>query len=581
MNLSRGTFWGMKAGLSKKKKIIITDVGGGASPDIDLTNSVFIIFDIGQSNSIGRGTAQRIIQLTTDVEIPAGVKIYNKPSGATHGYSLAADGAFFVTQEGSPYTREPDQAAISVTGAYNMLANRLRKVSPNTVYIVPVGDGGTALKAGLSTPDWFEGATNENFDIAIDHYYSPAYIAVEAENPGKTIVPIIMWHQGESDADDADGITGYATRFGGSGRFVDSLRAAHPSLSEALLIITKLYYSVDAAEATINAAFQAYADANPSLVKIIDISGFNRKVDMTADEKGGIATASNDDEHTSYLGQQSKADQAYAHIKTKYFPSVDDSEITTYTNFDTSTLGTTGISLEFTRSKMTFVDTLVGKRIVSSCVNDFSLGGAFSTVVGDPRFKLYGRKGVIETLAGTTPRIQNTTAIGSSLIDGSFSLHFWCKPRDGQPPTQMAICHDVQNTAAPNNSRMSVIILTNGKIEAFIAVGGTIRIADTANAIFTDAVQLEEKHIAITFTNGGLIRIYVNGVLQTLDVTNNGDISALNLANYVNVTNVFTTFAQRTGASTYGSHYFGTLRKFEVHTGVVYSQSDINNLMLN
>lgn len=538
--------------------------------NIDLANSVFVIFEGGQSNSTGRATSQRTIQLTEYKECPSGVKIYFKPD-----YTTTDNGTFQILLEGSAHTREPDQSG-AYNGAYGILASLLRKVSPNTVYIVMAGDGGVALKENLTSPDWYEGSSGEAFEIFTQRYYNVAYPKIQAEQPGKTIYPIICWHQGETDAADPDGTSGYAVRFGDPNRFVDSLRASHSSLSGALMVITKLYYLVTAGETTINAAFQAYADAHSSIVKIIDISDIHRRIDLTADEIGGVAGVGTDDEHTSYLGHRAKALRTYDHIKAKYFPTIDDSEHLTNAVFDPSTLGSTGIRLQFTRSKMT-----IGQYyVVSAVVNDFSLG-TFSTIVGSPRFKIDGVRGCIETLASTTPRIQSSAAIGSSLIDGSFSLNFFMKPRDGNPAIAYTICHDIQNTGSPNNSRFGVFLQTDGTINCLIAVSGTAKQAITNTAVFANGDQLLEKHIAITLTNGNLVRIYVDGVLQTLNVTNNGDISAINLANYVNTTNVFTLLANRSGASTYNQHFFGHLREFDVHTGVVYSQADINNLMLN
>jgi len=180
--------------------------------------------------------------------------------------------------------------------------------------------------------------------------------------------------------------------------------------------------------------------------------------------------------------------------------------------------------------------------------------------------------------------IESSTAIGTSLFAGSFSVSFFLKPFEGQPTStsRYTIFYDVQNVGTPNNSR--VLIRLEGQsvgnaLRAYIAVGGTLKQALTSTPIFTTGTQLKEKHIAVTFTNGDFIRIYVDGVLQTLDATLNGSLSGINLSSYVNNTNKLMIGATRD--STIAFPLNGHLRDFIIQPGVVYSQSDINNLMTN
>jgi hypothetical protein len=530
-------------------------------------NTVFLIFDIWQSNSVGRATSQRLIQLTEEKEVPDGVKIFFKPD-----YAVTDNGAFETIQEGSTNTREPDQAAVSYSGSYGMLAARLKRLTPdNTVYVCMMGDGGTALKQNLTSPDWAPTSSGECFQIATEYYYAQAYADVQTAEPGKTIIPIIMLHGGETDATDNTATSEFAVNFP---VLITALRASHASLTNALLIITKIYYLLTANETTINAVFQAYADANSSLVKIVDISDINRKVDLTVPEQGGVATAGADDEHTSYLGQRAKADRAYTHIKAKYAPGVDDSEYEDYV-FDVSTISPNGIWLPFSRDNVT----IGTNSTITGVINKLDTG-VFSSITGSPKFKTGRRRGCISHLASSTNRINTSAAIGTTLINGSFSFSFFIKPRDGRPAANQYILHDIQNTGAANNSRVAFLLETTGKIQAFIAISGTAVTGQTANAIFTDSNQTEEKHIAVTFTNGGLIRIYVDGVLQTLDATNSGNIAALDLTAYLNDTNAFTVNARKTGAGTWDSNYIGGMRHLTCQP-VVYSLADISNLMRN
>lgn len=538
-------------------------------PDIDLDNSIFVVFAAGQSNCVGRATSQRMIQLTENMETPSGVRYFFK-----NNYTSTDNGSFVAPFEGSDHTKEPDQASVGYFGSYIQLAARLKRVSPNPVYVVMMGDGGTALKQNLTSPDWYEGSSGECFQIATQYFYSAAYPKIEAEQPGKTIIPIIDWHQGETDAGDADGIIGYATRFSGAGRFVDSLRASHSSLEDAFMIITKLYFQLTAGEDTINEFFETYA-ASQDNVGIVDISDINRKVDLTTDEKGGISTSGSDDGHTSYLGQIAKADRAYALIKARFFPSVDDSEHLTNTAFDPSTISSSGVRLQFSRGKVT----IGTNSSITEVANDFSIG-TFNSVSGTPKFKRDGKKGRIEFLNSFSGRVLSSAAIGTSLFGNAtgFSVSFFMKPRHGQPSDNSMIFHDVRDTSNSNLSRVYCLLRTTGVINVVIAIGGTAVTVDTDSAIFTSGAQQKEKHIALTFANGGDLKIYVDKSL-----VKTASISSVNLANYVNNSNAFVIGAQRTGAGSFSStaYYKGSLREFIIHTGVVYTQTDIDNLYLN
>jgi hypothetical protein len=554
-------------GIAKAQIPVQHGIVASSGQEFDAANTVFLVFDIGQSNSIGRATSQRIIQLTADKEAPNGIKIFYKPD-----YTSTDNGVFQVLQEGSLNTREPDQAAISFSGAYGMLAARLKRLTPdNYVYVVAAGDGGTAIKQNLTSPDWAPASSGECFQRATEYYYSQAYADVQSENPGKTIIPIICWHQGESDAADNTATTEYATNFAA---FVTALRASHSSLADAMLIITKLYYQISANETTINNVFQTYADANSSLVKIVDISDQPRKQDLTVAEQGGIAGANGDDEHTSYLGQAAKADRSYTHVKTRYAPNVDDSEIQSFT-FNVGTISSTGFWLPFDRSTVT-----IGTNSTITGVTNSLSTGTFSTITASPKFKLAERHGSLATLASTTPRIACTAAIGNTLIDGSFSWSAFVKPRDGNPSAANTLWYDIANVSSVNNSRAYVLITTTGKVQAAIAISGTLVTATTASAVWADGNVLDEKHIAVVWPQGGTIQIYVDGVLQSLDATENGNISALTLSNYNNTLFPTNLFCRQTGSSTFDNYFIGTVRHMTCQP-VAYSTTDIANLMTN
>src|SRR5690606_5670647 len=109
-------------------------------------------------------------------------------------------------------------------------------------------------------------------------------------------------------------------------------------------------------------------------------------------------------------------------------------------------------------------------------------------------------------------------------------------------------------------------------------IGGTTITAFTQAAIFPDG-ETDWLHIAFTFTSGELIRIYVNGEIQTLAVGTDGDISGINLSDYNNAANALV-IGQRRLAETFDLGYVGLMRELVVQPGV-WDADDIANLMLN
>jgi hypothetical protein len=101
---------------------------------------------------------------------------------------------------------------------------------------------------------------------------------------------------------------------------------------------------------------------------------------------------------------------------------------------------------------------------------------------------------------------------------------------------------------------------------------------------YVDSVVVQElqspKHISVVYNSGGFIQIYINGVLQTLDATDTGNISTVDLAGYTNATTTFTFFERRTAASTWDFPYYGMYREL-IGQKVAWSGSDVLNIMSN
>src|SRR6478609_6793617 len=357
-----------------------------ATIGINNNQPVFVIFTIGQSNAVSRAEADRLLQLTTYPDAPSGIKIYYKPAP----YSSSPNGGFYPLYIRGPYTKEPDQSGTSFGfGAYNILASNIKKVTSSTVYIVMMGDGGTALQQNLTNPDWDPTSVGECFQTAMEWYYQAAYPVIVAENPGKIIIPIIDWYQGETDAADATATANYSSNLNA---LITAIRASHSSLASAQLYISTLNYNQSAGETTINNVFYSYQSAHPSNTVVIDMSAQKRKSDLTTGEKGGITPTYSDDIHISYLGQIYRGVQMYADMKQKYFSSLDDSDITNNTGFDPSTLVSTGVRLQFNSSNATYTS----KYELTGLTNNLSTG-SFTSFNGSPlpRLHMDRRKGLV------------------------------------------------------------------------------------------------------------------------------------------------------------------------------------------
>lgn len=532
-----------------------------------------VILSWGQSNEIGRAEYDRYEKMTKyTYDIPK-VQVYYKTD-----YTATDNGNFFMMQTGSIVTKEPDASGTTRHyGSYVVAAYKLSEMLNKTVYVIPTADGGTIVNTTGAFRSWHPTITAECFDVAMDRYYAVALAKLQAANPGKRIVVWIMVTEGETDA--SQGRT-QLQFFNDITAIMTDMRS-YDQLASAPLFASKINYLQTAGEATINAAWEDYRAANASLVRLIETSDLPRKIDLTTTQKGGITATSTDDEHLSYIGQNTKGERDADAVFDYYGwtkPTID--APSTNTGYSTSTLSANHVRLQCTDGKVTRG---TDDYKVSALTNDLSTG-TFSSVTGNVFLKEESKKWWLFTPnlhagVANTPRIQTSAAVGTTLFNHSFSWSCWVRPRDGQPTAAYTLIQDLNSTGSPT-MRFYVQIGTDGKIYVNYMVSSVSSLAVTASAVFADNLQTSSKHIAVTLTSGDAIRIYVNGVLQTLDATNNGNLSAITMANYVNGTNVLTLMASRTGASSYSSYFFGHLREMTIQP-VVYSTTDIANLMLN
>ncbi len=534
-----------------------------------------VILDTGQSNSAGRAEADRLA-LMIYPDAPSYVYTYFKTN-----YTTTDNGTWQPILGGSN-TTEPDVTSFRIFGASFFTGIKFREFLNRPVYVLMCGDGGTALKQNLSSPDWSPLSSAECFDTMFTNYLQVALGKLVVSNPGKQIVVFPSWHQGETDAFVANNpaFSEYPSNYAAfdiarQNNFA-TIQSLYPRVLFAPTAIRTLNYLQTSNETSINSYFTSFVAANRSRYFLVDTVGQKRNIDLTTAEKGGITATNTDDEHLSHLAMEYIAVQQFNYWKTIYNIGGNDSEITSNTNFNPATISTNYVRLQMNRA-----NSVVGlNNVVTGITN--SLTGVSFTAVNNVRFKVNKRKGAYffpQFVTGS--RIESNTPVGTTYFSNSFSFSCWIKQRDGQPTAAYYLMHDIQSTGSPNNSRAFVSIDTTGKITVAYAVGGTAVQGITNTAVWGDTQQIDETHVAATFTSGGLIRIYINGIIQTLDAVNNGNLASLNMSSYVNATNKLQFGARRTGVSSYDSFYFGMMREVTIQP-VVYTASQIlNDLMQN
>lgn len=133
-------------------------------------------------------------------------------------------------------------------------------------------------------------------------------------------------------------------------------------------------------------------------------------------------------------------------------------------------------------------------------------------------------------LLSTTGKINEAFAFASSRhIEGPaieaefqvpFSVAFWAQPTDGQPTTVEAICG---KRIDGSTMGVEITVETSGKIRVYLADGTSTVYGMTNVAAFPDGATTW-KHIVVTVSTSQ-IDIWVDGVQQTLDATDDGDIA--------------------------------------------------------
>jgi len=124
----------------------------------------------------------------------------------------------------------------------------------------------------------------------------------------------------------------------------------------------------------------------------------------------------------------------------------------------------------------------------------------------------------------------NTNASFNNVFNSNFTFACWAKCEDGQPITTNSIFGNQNSNPV---SRFLCGVLSNGARVAYYNVNGNVSIAQTQAVLSNE--QSDWFHLVVTVTPSGN-SIYLDGSLQALDATNNGDMSGLTMGDYNNST---------------------------------------------
>lgn len=250
------------------------------------------------------------------------------------------------------------------------------------------------------------------------------------------------------------------------------------------------------------------------------------------------------------------------------------------TEFFPETITATGVRLQMNRdnSEVSSATPAVGIGVVTRSHNTLSVGSIAFLNAGtnNPEFLVQFDRGWYYF---NSSRIVSSTSIANTFFRGSFSFGFWMMPDDGQPAAAQSIFRVSNLTTTTIDDTVRFQLSTDGKVLVSYAANGTNTNLVPANVIFANGAITTPVHIACTFTSGGIIRLYVDGVLQSDDGVSTGSMASITMTNF-STTNPFYIGMRQTGASTFDLPYTGRLREFLIQP-VIWSAGDITNIMLN
>ena len=165
-----------------------------------------------------------------------------------------------------------------------------------------------------------------------------------------------------------------------------------------------------------------------------------------------------------------------------------------------------------------------------------------------------------------------------SVFQASYSISLWLKADDGQPSSDQSLFGVRTSANSSINNVVRGMIKTNGKLFFTYQDGLNDAPAETYSAVFSDGAT-DWTHVAIVVSESAdQIYIYVNGSVQTLHPTYNGDTSALTFSNFGTSNNF--PIGGRNNLGTVGQFFSGKIDEVAIWDTAL-SASDVTSIYNN
>lgn len=133
----------------------------------------------------------------------------------------------------------------------------------------------------------------------------------------------------------------------------------------------------------------------------------------------------------------------------------------------------------------------------------------------------------------------DTGNVFQSMFRGSFSFSIWIKPDDGQPAAWVVF---VSNRNSAGEDIVGFQIQEDGTLYFVYESNNNRIVAQTAEAAFSNGQETWHHVVGVAdSTIGGIggLKVYLDGSVQTLDGTNNGDTSGITFADWTSSDELF------------------------------------------
>ena len=159
-----------------------------------------------------------------------------------------------------------------------------------------------------------------------------------------------------------------------------------------------------------------------------------------------------------------------------------------------------------------------------------------------------------------------------SIFQSSHTFAFWVKFIDGNPASSEMI-FAAQSASGPSVTRVSFFLGSDGKMTlGYIETGNQGR----AKTITAQANGLTDWVHVVGITTQAGMSVYLDGVQETLDATDDGDMSSATMSNYSNSTDIFV--GARSVVNDPDLYLNGRICDFRIYSKAL-SQSEINDLV--